>query len=349
MKNIHVLPTDKPSRLIINWEKDLCYKSKPYLMEGTQNIYITNDEIVTEYSIGLYFIDIYNKTRHIFSPIYINKDTIAAGKFHTYINNGNMCKKIIMTTDPILILNGVQAIDDTFLEWFIKNPSCEYVDLIGLRKEKGYEFLGYEIIIPKEENHSDIDSLIGKKVIWDGKEYTIIDKHNDSDFVIIDNENNSLIGLHWDNVCIPKEEPKQCKTPLDCGKVYNEELTTQTVTCSKCGNTHTFPFGGDYYCPSPKQETLEEARKYAELSYYGDDVDVFVNGAKWQQQNSYSEEEVNNLKRNKMKQKFLKYYPFWLGIIVLIGINGYPILRQYPSIPMLFMFLIGWFRFTKIH
>jgi hypothetical protein len=220
MKNIHVLPTDKPSRLIINWEKDLCYKSKPYLMEGTQNIYITNDEIVTEYSIGLYFIDIYNKTRHIFSPIYINKDTIAAGKFHTYMNNGNMCKKIIMTTDPILILNGVQAIDDEFLEWFVKNPTCEEVyisygfftpmgrqiDPLGLLRNHSQCVWKYKIIIPKEENHSDINSLIGKKVIWDSKEYTIIDKHNDSDFITIDDKNNSIVGLHWDNVCILKEE-----------------------------------------------------------------------------------------------------------------------------------------------
>jgi len=41
------------------------------------------------------------------------------------------------------------------------------------------------------------------------------------------------------------------------------------------------------------KETLEEARKYAELSYYGDEVDVFVNGAKWQQERMYSEEEMS--------------------------------------------------------
>ena len=58
---------------------------------------------------------------------------------------------------------------------------------------------------------------------------------------------------------------------------------------------------------------------------------------------------MKDLKRNKMRQKFLKYYPFWLGILVLVSINGYSIMRECPSIPMLFMFLIGWFRFTKIH
>ena len=36
-------------------------------------------------------------------------------------------KKIILTTDQSL--NGVQAIDDEFLEWFVKNPSCEWVEV----------------------------------------------------------------------------------------------------------------------------------------------------------------------------------------------------------------------------
>ncbi len=39
-------------------------------------------------------------------------------------------KKIILTTDQDLIKDGVQAIDDEFLEWFVKNPSCEYVPII---------------------------------------------------------------------------------------------------------------------------------------------------------------------------------------------------------------------------
>jgi hypothetical protein len=36
--------------------------------------------------------------------------------------------KIILTTDQDLIKDGVQAIDDEFLEWFVKNPSCEEVE-----------------------------------------------------------------------------------------------------------------------------------------------------------------------------------------------------------------------------
>jgi hypothetical protein len=53
----------------------------------------------------------------------------------------------------------------------------------------------------KKLHISDVsDSLIGKKLIYKGNEYTIIDKHNTSDFVIIDDENNSVIGLHWKDV-----------------------------------------------------------------------------------------------------------------------------------------------------
>ena len=68
---------------------------------------------------------------------------------------GNNCKKIILTTDQDLINDGVQAIDDEFLEWFVNNPSCEEVEV----KLENYYASGalqpnlwqYKIIIPKEE------------------------------------------------------------------------------------------------------------------------------------------------------------------------------------------------------
>ena len=37
--------------------------------------------------------------------------------------------KIILTTNKLLIKDGVQAIDDDFLEWFVKNPSCEFINI----------------------------------------------------------------------------------------------------------------------------------------------------------------------------------------------------------------------------
>jgi hypothetical protein len=63
-------------------------------------------------------------------------------------------KKIILTTNQDLINDGVQAIDDEFLEWLVKNPSCE-----GVNVEKVYimdsitpkNLIEYKILIPKEE------------------------------------------------------------------------------------------------------------------------------------------------------------------------------------------------------
>lgn len=61
----------------------------------------------------------------------------------------NNWKKIILTTDRSL--DGVQAIDDEFLEWFIKNPSCEEVEVKPMLSNNGRALFGYKIIIPQEE------------------------------------------------------------------------------------------------------------------------------------------------------------------------------------------------------
>jgi len=50
---------------------------------------------------------------------------------------------------------------------------------------------------------------------------------------------------------------------------------------------------------------------------------------------------------NKLKVLFFKYYPFWLGLLVLVGLNGYTELRAHPSIPMLIIYIIGYFKLTK--
>ena len=74
-------------------------------------------------------------------------------------------KKIILTTNQDLIKDGVQAIDDEFLEWFVKNPSCEevkvnyglftplgrQVDPMGILRNHSKCVWKYNIIIPKDE------------------------------------------------------------------------------------------------------------------------------------------------------------------------------------------------------
>jgi len=66
-----------------------------------------------------------------------------------YKGGGIIFKKIILTTNDLLIKDGIQAINDEFLEWFVKNPSCEFVNLENHVLEVGYNL--YKIIIPQEE------------------------------------------------------------------------------------------------------------------------------------------------------------------------------------------------------
>ena len=155
MKNVHVLPTEKPSRVyLIKSNNRLGITSdNPEFTEnfgsGTQNqnIYITSDEEIKNGD-WVYCL------REGLEPILKQKvNTIG-------VNNDEMMKKIIITTDQDLIKDGVQAIDDKFLEWFVKNPSCEFVEIKLIKDSEdhpeisgGYkeEWEYYEIIIPKEE------------------------------------------------------------------------------------------------------------------------------------------------------------------------------------------------------
>ena len=104
-----------------------------------QQIYITSDEALpydsSIFDSGAFY--------HI-DPV---RDVHIITK-HTFKPNPHFCKRIILTTDQDLIKDGVQAIDDEFLEWFTKNPSREYVNFTSHGNEKGTK--DYELIIPKE-------------------------------------------------------------------------------------------------------------------------------------------------------------------------------------------------------
>jgi hypothetical protein len=203
MKNIHLISTDKPSRLVYNDANDLCYQSnkqskndRKWMHRKKVNIYITSDD---EPKLDEWGINLNNNVIFKCKGFASTEDTRARHK------------KIILTTDQDLIKDGVQAIDDEFLEWFVKNSSCEEVEIF----------------------HQDIYSM-GE---WD-RRYKII---------------------------IPKEEPKKKHVVMLVGDGVN------------------------------KQETLEEAaEKYAYTSFYGrqDLHDGFANGAKWQKERSYSEEDM---------------------------------------------------------
>ena len=123
-----------------------------------QILYITSDEKIKE---GDWFLE-------------------KAGRQYPIQWNGvdklnHHCKKIILTTDQDLIKDGVQPIEDEFLEWFVNNPSCEKVEV----KMENYYASGAlqhnlwrpKIIIPKEEPKQETLEEVAEK--WNEKQTTL--------------------------------------------------------------------------------------------------------------------------------------------------------------------------------
>jgi hypothetical protein len=133
MKNIHVLPTEKYSDLVYSTSKygglflSRHYSPMKEMGDSYQHLYITDYSEIKE---GDWCLDL--DTCKVFK----------LGNWHT-----NRANKIILTTDQDLIADGVEAIDDDFLEWFVKNPSCEFVQSSDSSKDGFYNSL----FIPKEE------------------------------------------------------------------------------------------------------------------------------------------------------------------------------------------------------
>jgi hypothetical protein len=169
MKNIHVIPTEKPSRLH-SWTDEngsrleLCDLEYSHT-RNTQNIYITSEDATLA---GDWCFAVLSK--QVFENV--NPNLKSEDK-----------RKIILTTDQDLIKDGVQAIDDEFLKWFVKNPSCEEVEVENKWEGNGSMFgfkMGndssdgdyvYKIIIPKEEPKTNLEKLPFPELIKEFAEY----------------------------------------------------------------------------------------------------------------------------------------------------------------------------------
>jgi hypothetical protein len=178
MKNLHVIPVDKEPvkgdlllRHIWKGEPNECiswWRYNDTTMYGDTLVYTT---------LNGSFMDVPSSFK--VQNIYITSDEEAKDGDWCIVGNGvdklntqftskeeinAIWKKIILTTDQDLIADGVEAIDDEFLEWFVKNPSCEYIQTTELSLfngdtgESGH--YKYEIIIPQEEPKQD---TVGKE------------------------------------------------------------------------------------------------------------------------------------------------------------------------------------------
>lgn len=168
MKNLHLIATDKPSRLagseyITNvqgtdkrvykfkiWDKFISNKDLKDVGYIPQNIYITNDEVI---KVGDWACH---------TCITNDKYQIIRCNIPNNVSIQEHWNKIILTTDQELIADGVQAIDEEFLEWFVKNPTCEEVEIE--KGYRGYNLVNYKIIIPNVPLVKEPRQVVGHSV-----------------------------------------------------------------------------------------------------------------------------------------------------------------------------------------
>jgi hypothetical protein len=144
MKNVFLIPTDKPTGIFESKISGLQYSIMPKIRTNPLvgfHLYITSDEKISGFENNIWVI---------------KGDRIILWQNTMALVSSNKPKKIILTTDQDLIADGVQPIDDEFLEWFVKNPSCESVEVKPLLSNNGRALYGYKIIIPQEELKQEI-------------------------------------------------------------------------------------------------------------------------------------------------------------------------------------------------
>jgi len=271
MKNIHIIQTDKPSTLI----KDI-WKNTFSLVEDfdtnhtdfkAQHIYITNDKEIKE---GDWYYD--TKDFESLVPVYRRSQDL---KFYSG------CKKIILTTDQDLIKDGVQAIDDEFLEWFVKNPSCKGVKVELDEVSFVVTDNIYKIIIPKEE--AKMTDEKGRPITyWGGLQEPKLSN-------ICIKCGVDLYATEGKFIC--QKHPKECKG------IYLSEETLLTHAAEQKQHLIDMMKSDEelgLYDES-KQGTLKDAaERYWTKQPYNEDA--FINGAKWQQERICDSEVIQRIR-----------------------------------------------------
>lgn len=119
-----------------------------------KELFITNDEEIKE---G----DWYENNGVIFKADDVFDEGNNPNNSNPRVTDWN--KKIILTTDLELQKDGIQAIDDEFLKWFVKNPSCEEIKIANsLVRVSSFDWrTDYKIIIPSSEIWKDVPEFEG--------------------------------------------------------------------------------------------------------------------------------------------------------------------------------------------
>jgi hypothetical protein len=273
------------------------------------NIYITSDEEIRDNDYYLYDYEVLkcDKTG--------TKDVTMA----------EICKKIILTTDPTLIADGVQVIDDDFLEWYVKNSSCEFVSIITTIVSNSPTYktnMGFERWRKDPEKIYDMALAIHNI----GKTCTTKQEEPKKESYICPHTK-----IQCDDECCVSTEECHITSSLASGIVDCAEPNQGKkphLFCETPEENCTFNYCDENGCQNRKrelvesyeQETLEEATDnvYNEFPLRSESLNElakenFIKGANWQAQRMYSEEEVERLCMSAYNQATKDGSKAWLG------------------------------------
>lgn len=205
MRNIFLLPTkdgvdsDLFYHCLVGCEKTLQYKTEDKIrrkemikagINQPQFVYITCDNAVL------------NKDWFIFNAA--NKLLLLQAKqvknniiIIDYNNevgswiDSKYCHKVALTNDPALIKDDVQQVSIDFMQWYIKNHTCEYVNVINndylLWKNSNVDKLAecYSILIPQEESKQDLIESAAEAAYKFESDSSFPDEHAHKEFIRI--------------------------------------------------------------------------------------------------------------------------------------------------------------------
>jgi hypothetical protein len=290
MKNIHILPTEVFNQMPYQiWRKKdggLWRPTKEFPinsnLNGKVNIYITSEEEIKE---GDYVIEDYGGI--VYGPI--DRESIVKNP-----------KKIIITTDPDLIADGIQELSEDVIQYLVDNPSCEFVEVKRyyetLQDGLTFDRIDYKIIIPKEQQKQHLIDMmkadeelglydedspaynhqarlvhdLGKKIKLEQKsrEIKLEDVFNDEKRQGV----KDLIDTHKQRLEKYSERFDNDKSEIGNPDTWGKRIVEEAA----------YQYAEPYRCPATNEN---EYCKH-------DIISAFNNGAKWQEERMYSEEEV---------------------------------------------------------
>jgi hypothetical protein len=229
-----------------------------------RHIYITSDETIKE---GDWVFDSTNyglihKVWEVTETHFSFKDSLhARGLKSTNKNLKAHFKKISLTTDQELIADGVQGIDNEFLEWFVKNPTCESVEVdldyeCALRIIDGKNLGYYSVIIPKEEpNPFELPKALPDDIFYRSLE------------------------SKQDNCCTPIGQIKRYVDCVGCdGKPSKKDTLKEAV--QKLSENAAIKYADTQSDISMRESHLEYSKSGREL--WEEAKTDFIEGASWQ-------------------------------------------------------------------